>query len=50
VNEEPRLVASPLSLAGEALAAIGWRGRSRLLVFAGGLAIGGGLKLVPSPS
>ena len=46
MNDEPRLVASTVSVVGLAVAAIGWWRGSRLLVFAGGVAIGGGLKLV----
>jgi hypothetical protein len=47
VSDESKLVASTQSLVGLALAALGWWRDSRLLLLAGGFAIGAGLKLVP---
>jgi hypothetical protein len=46
-DAEQTLVASPLALAGAAIVAVGVARRSALLILAGGLAIGLGLKLRP---
>ena len=47
MSAEPKLVAGPVSAAGAVVAVIGLVRRSRLLVLAGGLAIGFGLRLEP---
>jgi hypothetical protein len=44
---ESRVVARPLTVVGVVVAVLGFRRRSPLLVFAGGLGIGAGLKLAP---